>query len=88
MNTYIFSGRVVPERALLDTSEFSFKASAADGVPEGDLFVQIIKSQVAARFACAGNVTNIFTLRNMVEDATRTLLDAVGFHRATATTWR
>jgi hypothetical protein len=80
-NTYIFSGRVVPERALLDTSEFLFKAVASVDVPEGDLYIQIIKSQVAARFMCVGSVTNIFTLRNIVEDATRTLLDAVGYHR-------
>jgi hypothetical protein len=80
-NTYIFSGRVVPERALLDTSEFSFRALAPADVPEGDLFIQIIKSQVSARFVCQGSVTNIFTLRNIVEDAARTILDAVGYHR-------
>jgi len=50
-------------------------------VPEGDLFIQIIKSQVSARFVCQGSVTNVFTLRNIVEDATRTILDAVGYHR-------
>jgi len=80
-NTYIFSGRVVPERALLDTSEFSFKPLASTDVPEGELFIQIIRSQVSARFVCKGSVTNIFTLRNVVEDATRTILDAVGYHR-------
>ena len=80
-NTHIFSGRVVPERALLDTSEFSFKVPAQGDVPEGELFLQIIKSQVSARFVCQGSVTNIFTLRNIVDDAARTILDAVGYHR-------
>lgn len=83
-NTYIFSGRVLPERAPLHASEFSATVPAADGVPEGNLSIQIAASQVAARFVCAGTVNNIETLRNVVEDATRTLLDAVGFHRGYA----
>lgn len=83
-DTYIFSGRVLPERAPLYTGEFSAKVSPSDGVPEGNLSIQITASQVAARFVCADAVTNIHTLRNIVEDATRTLLDSIGFHRGYA----
>lgn len=80
MNVYFFTGRVIPERALLDTIEFSFQVPPQVDVPEGELFVQVIRSQLFARFVGEGDVANIFTLHNIVEDATRIVLDAVGFH--------
>ena len=77
--TYILTGRVIPERALLDISEVRLKVLASDDVPEGDLFIQVIKSQIFVRFLAAGEVRNIFTLRNIVEDAARMVLDATGY---------
>jgi hypothetical protein len=77
--TYILTGRVIPERALLDISEVKLKVLASDDVPEGDLFIEIIKSQISVRFLASGEVRNIFTLRNIVEDAARMLLDVAGY---------
>jgi hypothetical protein len=77
--TYIFTGRVIPERALLDISEVQLKVLAFEDVPEGDLFIEVIKSQIFVRFLTSGEVRNIFTLRNIVEDAVRMLLDGAGY---------
>lgn len=79
MHTYIFTGRVIPERAVLDIKEIPFKILASEDVPEGDLFVEILKSQISARFLAAIQVQNIFTLRNTIEDAVRMLLDVAGY---------
>jgi hypothetical protein len=79
MHTYILTGRVIPERAVLDIKEIQFKTLASEDVPEGDLFVEILKSQISARFLVATQVQNFFTLRNTVEDAVRMLLDVAGY---------
>ncbi|HHW43813.1 MAG TPA: hypothetical protein GXX25_08400 [Desulfotomaculum sp.] len=76
---YILTGRVIPERAVVDICEVAFKVPVSEDVPEGDLFIQIIKSQIFVRFLASGEVRNIFTLRNIVEDATRMLLDVIGY---------
>ncbi len=77
--TYILTGRVIPERALLDISEVKLKVPASDDVPEGDLFIEVIKSQICVRFSASGEIRNILTLRNIVEDAARMLLDVAGY---------
>ena len=79
MYTYIFTGRVIPERAVLDINEIPFKTLASEDVPEGELFIEILKSQISARFLAAIQVRNIFTLRNTIEDAVRMLLDVAGY---------
>lgn len=79
MYTYIFTGRVIPERALLDISEVPLKVLASEDVPEGDLFIEVIKSQISIRFMASGEVGNVFTLRNIIEDAARMLLDTAGY---------
>jgi hypothetical protein len=77
--TYILTGRVIPERALLDVSEVTLKVLASEDVPEGDLFIEVIKSQISVRFLASGEVRNVFTLRNIVEDAARMLFDMAGY---------
>jgi hypothetical protein len=77
--TYILAGRVIPERALLDISEVQLQVLASEDVPKGDLFIEVIKSQISVRFLASGEVRNIFTLRNIVEDAARMLLDVTGY---------
>ncbi len=80
-NIYIFTGRVIPERTLVSISEFRGKVNASEDVPEGDLYVEVIMSQISVRFVASGKVRNIFTLRNTVEDAVRIFLDAAGYSR-------
>ncbi len=79
-HVYIFAGRVIPERALIDASEVKFGVVQSDDVPEGQVYVQIVRSQISARYLGSGEVNNVFTLRNIVEDAVRVVLDVAGFH--------
>jgi hypothetical protein len=79
VNAYLFFGRIIPERALLSVSEVSFGIDSSSDVPAGRLYIEIILSQVSARFLSEGDVTNVFSLRNLIEDATRQILDAVGY---------
>ncbi len=77
--TYILTGRVIPERALIDIKEFIFSILMSDGVPKGELSIEVIRSQIFVRFVASSKVQNIYTLRNIVEDATRALLDVAGY---------
>ena len=77
----LFTGVVIPERALVSTSEFGF-LSVLDtpDFPKGNLSIQIIHSQISARYVGSGVIKNIYTLRNHVEDCARVILDVAGFH--------
>jgi hypothetical protein len=79
-HVYIFSGRVIPERALIDVAEVGFRTIENPDIPQGELHVQILRSQISVRYVGSGEVKNIFTLRNLVEDAVRTILDVAGYH--------
>jgi hypothetical protein len=81
---YIFTGRVIPERATVNTSEFIFGIPESEDVPEGKLCVQIIYSQIFARYFGSGAVKNILTLRNTVEDSVRVILDVLGYFKGYA----
>jgi hypothetical protein len=77
--SYIITGKVLPERALIDVSKIVFRTSRATDVSDGQLEVVIIKSQITARFTSAGTMDNVFTLKNLVENAVRSVLDVVGY---------
>lgn len=82
--TYIFGGRVLPERVVVTISEFKFDVPASHGIPEGTLFIEILASQILARFVCQTELEVEFTLRNLIEDASKSLLDALGFYKGYA----
>lgn len=79
MSVHILTGRVLPERATIDIGQLRFQIVETSDVSQGDLSVEIVHSQIFAKFTTAGAVANIFTLRNIVEDAVRALLDIVGY---------
>lgn len=56
-----------------------FQVGGTPDVSPGELLVEIARSQVFAQFSTSGSVANIFTLRNLVEDAVRVLLDIAGY---------
>lgn len=76
---YQFFGTVLPERALIDMGEIQFAVLPSADVPAGKLFVAILRSQIVARYHSKSEVGNIFTLRNVVGSAVRTMLDAHGY---------
>lgn len=78
-HVYVFYGRVIPERALISISEIPFSILQTDDVPTGTLYIEVVLSQIAGRFIADTEVRNIFTLRNLVEDAAREILDVAGY---------
>lgn len=76
---YVLTGRVIPERAVLSVSEIPMLVSGGSDVPEGELGVEIILNQIFAKYLSQNEVTNIFTLRNIVEDAVRSIVDVAGY---------
>lgn len=84
-HVYIFTGRVIPERAIISVGEMEFLVgSINDDVPEGHLYVEIVLSQISARYLGSSEVKNLFSLRNLVEETVRFLLDAVGYYHGYA----
>jgi hypothetical protein len=79
MSVHILTGRVLPERATINIGQLRFQIVETSDVSQGDLSVEIVHSQVFAKFTTAGAVANIFTLRNIVESTVRALLDIVGY---------
>ena len=77
---HLFVGKVLPERATISVVEIKFAVPSNQDIPPGELFVEILLSQIAVRFSCEGEISNLFTLRNLVEDCVRTLLDVAGFY--------
>jgi len=76
---YTFTGLVHPERATLSVSRVVSQISARDAGVVGTLTTNIIVSQVTCTFETETVVPNVFTLRNLVSDAVRIVVDAVGF---------
>jgi hypothetical protein len=58
--------------------------SSPEDVSEGDLFIEIILNQIFARYISANTIKNIFTLRNIVEDSTRMMVDVAGYYHGYA----
>jgi hypothetical protein len=76
---FIFTGRVIPERAGISIGPVSFQVGAGADLPQSTLYIEILLSQVHARLVCPSPPLNIFSARNVVVDAVRSLLDVGGF---------
>lgn len=79
MVQYTFFGKVYPERCIVSVDEIRARIGAQGTEIQGDLRYYISLSQVTAVFICEERVSNIFTLKNDVEDAIRMALDALGY---------
>jgi hypothetical protein len=79
--TYIFIGRVYPERAAVSFEGNTNFAGVGlgDDVPTSEVTVEISQSQITARMICPSPIKNIFTARNIVQDCAQTMLDALNF---------
>jgi hypothetical protein len=76
---YSFFGRVLPERAAVHISQISFEFIHPDSQIKGRLTVEIIASQISAALITDEEISDIFTLKNVIEDLIRFELDFVGF---------
>src|SRR6267378_3182490 len=78
-HVYVLTGRIIPERAILQVSEIRFLVAGGEDVPQGGVSIEIVNSQVFATYKSQSSVKNIFTLRNIIEDAVRLIADVAGF---------
>ncbi|TGP41621.1 hypothetical protein EN871_21765 [bacterium M00.F.Ca.ET.228.01.1.1] len=84
MPTYLFFGKVLPERAQLSVGEIRFEMRGPDSQVDSSLFVEIIHNQVVARIETSAPLDDHFTARNAVDDAVRSILDGIGFWKGYA----
>jgi hypothetical protein len=79
-HSYIFFGKVFPERVNVYFSPpivLNIKNEEAE--IEGVLTIYVDLSQIAIRFESKQIVKNCYTLKNIIEDAIRMLLDTLGY---------
>src|SRR5665648_1082519 len=78
MNKYVFSGKVLPERATIGITVNGIKIDAIDAGISGTVNVSIIASQVSV-IINTNSDSDIWTLKNYVEYLVRSLVDAIGY---------
>lgn len=80
MNTYIFNGRILPERVSADMApDQELKVSIPEANLDFDVTISIRASQVAIIVDSASQVTDVGTLKNQVERLLRIIVDANGY---------
>jgi hypothetical protein len=80
MDTYVFNGKVLPERAVVDVSApMSFGVRAEEAGVALDAVVSIGVSQVAVMIKTEGKNVDLATLKNYVEDLVKAIVDIYGY---------
>jgi len=79
MVTYIFTGKVMPERANVNISAPPFHVEAKDAGISFDAIVSIGASQVSVVLNTETVNADLSTLKNYVEDTVKILVDAYGY---------
>lgn len=80
MGTYIFTGKVLPERAAVSvTTPLQLKVQAKDADVEFKATISIAVSQVSVVVKTSEETVDIGTLRNYVEHFVRSVIDAYGY---------
>jgi hypothetical protein len=79
MATYIFTGRVVPERANINVNPVKISFVARVAGFQGDITISIVSSQICLRLETRDVDVHLDTMRNYVEHTARTLVDLFGF---------
>lgn len=78
MNSYIFSGKVLPERANVSITPLEINMDAIDADISGIATVSIAVSQVSVVLNTNSD-SSLLTLKNYMEYLVRTLIDAYGY---------
>lgn len=79
MSTYIFSGKIMPERANVSVSRLSIQVLAEEAGINVDAIVSINASQVSIVIETTDKNADLSTLKNYVEYLVRTVVDAYGY---------
>lgn len=79
MATYIFTGRVIPERAEINVNPVKISFIARVAGFQGEITISIASSQICARLETRDIDVKLEMMRNYVEHTTRTLVDLYGF---------
>ncbi len=80
MNTYTFSGKVLPERANMSiTRPLPIAMEAKDAGISGAGAISILVSQISVVFNTEDSNVDLPTLKNYVEGIVRNLVDAYGY---------
>ncbi|MDA2934010.1 hypothetical protein MYX82_06670 [Acidobacteria bacterium AH-259-D05] len=80
MKTYIFTGRVHPERSAMGFQQpLSAPLKSKDGKDLGNATFWIGVSQVVVMLEVEDDPTDLLTVRNSIEDITRALVDSYGY---------
>jgi len=79
MATYVFTGRVMPERANVNVSAFQVQLLATDAGVSGNAIVSIDVSQVSVMLNTETVNVDLHTLKNYMEYIVRNLVDALGY---------
>ncbi|NQT31601.1 MAG: hypothetical protein HQ588_04630 [Deltaproteobacteria bacterium] len=77
--TYIFTGKVMPERANVNIDAMIVKIKAVDAGFSGEAVVSVSCSQISVKFDTTDINISLSTLKNYVEDLVRVLVDAYGY---------
>ena len=79
MITYLFNGKVIPERADVNVTATIVNIEAKDAGFSGKAIVSISCSQVSVKFDTIDVNIGLLTLKNYMEYVVRTLVDAYGY---------
>lgn len=79
MSTYIFNGKIMPERANVNVSVLQIQMEAKDIGVSGEAIVSIGASQVSVVTKTTDKNVGLLTLKNYVEYLVRTVVDAYGY---------
>ena len=78
MNNYIFSGKVLPERANVSITPLEIKTGVIDSGISDTAIISIAVSQVSVIFNTNSD-SDLMTLKNTVESLVRNLVDVYGY---------
>lgn len=79
MATYIFSGKVMPERADVNISLPSLTFQAKDAGFSGETIISIARSQISIKLDTTDAGVNLDTMKNYMEQLVRNLVDSYGY---------
>jgi hypothetical protein len=77
--SYVFFGKVMPERANVNISQFNAEMSDLNGKKIGEMKTSIIASQINVQVILTQDFSEILTLKNDIEDALRVQVDVLGY---------